>query len=255
MKKVYFGIVGAVMTEDAAVRSYTKNGKENKVVDLNLQVGKGFLQASIFGAAADHAASLKKGQTLLVSGDLGLDRYDDKNGNKASKFTFRVNPYYGIQFTGTKDNPQVIDINKFFVGGRLTKEPEEMKTGVRGSIAVDTDRTDEKGNPVTVFMDYMAFDDEPVKTLKALTKGAEVVLECSAQNGVYTNKKEQKVNAARLIVTAVHSYASEAPAKKGEPKAKAEPKEEKPEVKADVVTDVPDQGVDSLGLDFDDLEL
>ncbi len=100
-------------------------------------------------------------------------------------------------------------MNKVFLMGRLTRDPEmryssgATQTAVaRFSIAVDR-RFKRDGQPEADFFNCSAFGKTAEFVEKYLKKGSKVVVEGRLQNDNYTNKNGEKVYSIQVIVEAL----------------------------------------------------
>lgn len=84
-------------------------------------------------------------------------------------------------------------LNQVIIMGRLTKEPEAVKSGehdvARFSIAVDTLRKGANGENEADFFDCTAFDKTAISVLKFVHKGNRVIVDGRLVSRVYTSKK------------------------------------------------------------------
>lgn len=99
-------------------------------------------------------------------------------------------------------------MNKIFLMGRLTRDPEVRYGGqtntaiARFSIAVDR-RFKREGQPDTDFFNCTAFGKLGEFTERYLKKGTKIVLEGELQNDNYTNKDGQMVYSMRIIANSI----------------------------------------------------
>ncbi|MBQ7557966.1 MAG: single-stranded DNA-binding protein [Lachnospiraceae bacterium] len=100
-------------------------------------------------------------------------------------------------------------MNKVFLMGRLTRDPEvryssgEKQTAVaRYSVAVDR-RFKRDGDPDADFFNCTAFGKQAEFCEKYLHKGTKVVVEGRLQNDNYTNNAGEKVYSMRVITESI----------------------------------------------------
>ena len=100
-------------------------------------------------------------------------------------------------------------MNKVFLMGRLTRDPEvryssgEKQTAVaRYSVAVDR-RFKRDGDPDADFFNCTAFGKQAEFCEKYLHKGTKVVVEGRLQNDNYTNNAGEKVYSMRVITETI----------------------------------------------------
>lgn len=100
-------------------------------------------------------------------------------------------------------------MNKIFLMGRLTRDPEvrysqgEKQTAVaRYSVAVDR-RFKREGDPEADFFNCTAFGKQAEFCEKYLHKGTKVVVEGRLQNDNYTNKDGNQVYSVRVITESI----------------------------------------------------
>ena len=105
-------------------------------------------------------------------------------------------------------------MNKVFMMGRLTKDPEVRYNGdkavARYSIAVDRRFKKDEAD----FFNCVSFGKQAEFVEKYLTKGTKVVLNGRLQNDTYTNKNGEKAYSMSIIVEEIEFAES----KKDEPK-------------------------------------
>lgn len=100
-------------------------------------------------------------------------------------------------------------MNKIFLMGRLTREPEIRYGGQNGdsavarySIAVDRRRKRE-GDPDADFFNLVSFGKQGEFVRDYLHKGTKIVIEGEARNNNYTNKNGEKVYGMDIVVSSV----------------------------------------------------
>jgi single-strand DNA-binding protein len=97
-------------------------------------------------------------------------------------------------------------MNKVFLMGRLTRDPEtRYGQGANGiavttfSLAVDR-RFKREGDPEADFFNCTVFGKQAETAEKYLRKGIKIVVEGRIENDNYTNKEGQKVYSVRILV-------------------------------------------------------
>lgn len=107
-------------------------------------------------------------------------------------------------------------MNKIFLMGRLTREPEIRYGGQNGdsavarySIAVDRRRKRE-GDPDADFFNLVSFGKQAEFVRDYLHKATKIVIEGEARNNNYTNKNGEKVYGMDIVVSSVEFAESKA---------------------------------------------
>ncbi len=100
-------------------------------------------------------------------------------------------------------------MNKVFLMGRLTRDPEvrttsgeKQTTVARYSVAVDR-RFKREGEPDADFFNCTAFGKQAEFCDKYLRKGTKVVVEGRLQNDNYTNYQGEKVYSVRVMTESI----------------------------------------------------
>lgn len=100
-------------------------------------------------------------------------------------------------------------MNKVFLMGRLTRDPEirypenpDAKCVGRFSIAVDR-RFKRDGEPTADFFNCVCFGKLAEFTEKYLRKGSKILVEGSIHNNDYTNKDGQKVYSLQVTLESI----------------------------------------------------
>ena len=100
-------------------------------------------------------------------------------------------------------------MNKVFLMGRLTRDPEirypanpDAKSVGRFSIAVDR-RFKRDGEPTADFFNCVCFGKLAEFTEKYLRKGSKILVEGSIHNNDYTNKDGQKVYSLQVTLDSI----------------------------------------------------
>lgn len=114
-------------------------------------------------------------------------------------------------------------LNKVFMIGRLTKDPEiryaQNGNAVAGfSIAVDR-RYKRDGEPEADFFNCSAFGKTAEFVEKYLKKGTKVVIDGHLQNDTYTDKNGNKVTATKIMVESMEFAESKQASAADQPKA------------------------------------
>ena len=96
-------------------------------------------------------------------------------------------------------------MNKVFLMGRLTKDPESFGSGegttsvVRYSLAVDRPRFKKDEDPVTDFINVVAFGKSAAFAKEYLKKGTKILLTGRIQTGNYVNKDGAKIYTTDIV--------------------------------------------------------
>lgn len=133
-------------------------------------------------------------------------------------------------------------LNKVFMIGRLTRDPEiryaQNGNAVAGfSIAVDR-RYKRDGEPDADFFNCSAFGKTAEFVEKYLKKGTKVVIDGHLQNDTYTDKNGNKVTATKIMVESMEFAESKQASAADQPKA--------PEPDKDGFMNVPDELAEEL---------
>ena len=146
-------------------------------------------------------------------------------------------------------------MNKLFLMGRLTKDPEvryssgEKQTAVaRYSVAVDR-RFKKDGDPDADFFDCVAFGKIAEFIEKYLRKGTKVVIEGNIQNNNYTNRNGEKVYGMRVVTDSIEFAESKSAASANNGNGSSSPAPAQKPAKADDDDDfynIPDNVIDDL---------
>lgn len=139
-------------------------------------------------------------------------------------------------------------MNKIFLMGRLTREPEIRYGGQNGdsavarySIAVDRRRKRE-GDPDADFFNLVSFGKQAEFVRDYLHKGTKIVIEGEARNNNYTNKNGEKVYGMDIVVSSVEFAESKAASERGSGGGQNGGQSQPPAQDNDGFMDVPEDG-------------
>ena len=100
-------------------------------------------------------------------------------------------------------------LNKFFLMGRLTRDPELRRTGsglavASFSLAVDRDFKSQSGEKETDFIDIVAWRNTAEFVSKYFTKGRMAVVEGRLQIRDWTDKEGNKRRSSEVVADSIY---------------------------------------------------